>query len=63
MLLSGNLIQQKRQDFDQSRNINVNNVDISDECQPSYHEFGPVRDVERKNLFQYLNDIKFRFFI
>ena len=40
VLLSGNLIQQKRQDFDQSRNIKVNNVDISDECQSSYHEFG-----------------------
>ena len=49
----------KRQDFDQSRNNNINNVDISDECQPSYHEFGPVRDVERKNLFQDLNDINF----
>ena len=49
----------KGQDFDQSRNNNINNVDISDECQPSYHEFGPVRDVERKNLFQDLNDINF----
>ena len=33
----------------------------SDECQPSYREFGQVRDVERKNLFQYLNDINFWF--
>ena len=28
VLLSGNSIRQKRQNFDQSRNNNVNNVDI-----------------------------------
>ena len=27
-----------------------------DKCQPNYHGFGPVRDVKRKKMFQYLND-------
>ena len=49
MPLSGNLIWQNFQAFNQSGNNNVNEIwQYIDDCQPNYHKFGPVRGFERK---------------